>query len=284
MDADQLAAELYDYTVQDWPGEIAFYSGLASSASTILEVGCGTGRVSLQLARQQLDAVGLDNSSQMLEIAQRKSDALTNVRWVAADMRSFDLDQKFDLVIIPGHSFQFMLSIADQLSCLCSIRRHLAKDGTLVVHVNNDDLNWLAAAAADQEQTFDPPVEVHLPDARSFRISKHWSYDAATQTASATTRFDEIDSEGSVVSSCYRGPVPLHCFFRFELEHLFQRARFEVEALYGDFSPSGFTSHSQEMIWLAKNINESSASEETAAQPLAGALEEHWDACDGPRA
>ena len=265
MDVDHLAAELYDYTVQDWPGEIAFYRGLARSASSLLEVGCGTGRVTLQLARQDLDVLGLDQSRQMLEIAQRKSGALPSVRWVEADMRSFDLRRKFDLVIIPGHSFQFMLSIADQLSCLRSIRRHLAPNATLAIHVNNDDLQWLAAVSANQEPPLDAPLEVRLPDKRSFHVSKHWSYDSATQTASATTRLDEINAEGSVISSSIRGPVLLHCFFRFEVEHLFQRARFGVEALFGDFSPSEFTNHSPEMIWLTKAINEPSLSEGTAA-------------------
>ncbi len=265
MNADHLAAELYDYTLQDWPGEIAFYRGLAQSAFNLLEVGCGTGRVTLQLARQGLDVLGLDKSPQMLEIAKRKCAALPNVRWVEADMRSFGFRQMFDLVIIPGHSFQFMLSIADQLSCLRCIHRHLAPSGTLVVHVNNDDLQWLAAVSANLELPPDPPFEVRLSDKRSFHISKQWSYDSATQTASATTRFDEIDIEGSVISSSIRGPVPLHCFFRFELEHLFHRAGFEVEALYGDFSPSGFTNHSPEMIWLTKVLCERSRSEGTVA-------------------
>jgi SAM-dependent methyltransferase len=260
VDADQLSAELYDYTVHDWPGEMAFYRKLARSASSLLEVGCGTGRVTLQLAREGLDILGFDKSPQMLEIAKRKSHGLTNVRWVEADMRSFELGQTFDLVIIPGHSFQFMLTLADQLSCLRSVRRHIAPNGILALHVNHDDLQWLAEVSGYPEPPFDPPSEVHLPETRSIRTSKRWSYDTATQTASATTRFDEIGPEGSVVSTSLRGPVLLHCFFPFEMEHLLQRSRFEVEALYGDFSPSRFTNHSPEMIWVAKAINEPSPS------------------------
>lgn len=258
MDADHLAAELYDLDMEDWPGEIAFYRGLARSASSLLEVGCGTGRVSLQLARLGLDVLGFDKSPQMLEVAKRKSGSLPSVHWVEADMRSFDLHQKFDLVIIPGHSFQFMLTIPDQLSCLRSVRRHLTPNGTLVIHVNNDDLQWLATVSATQDPPPDPPIEVHLPDKRSFRISKQWSYDTSTQTASATTSFAEIDPEGSVISSAIRGPVPLHCFFPFELEHLLHRAQLQVEAVYGDFSPSRFANHSPEMIWVAKLVDEPS--------------------------
>jgi hypothetical protein len=151
------------------------------------------------------------------------------------------------------------------MSCLRSIRRHLAPDGTLVVHVNNDDLEWLAEVSAEQEPPVDPPSEVRLIDKRTFHISKLWSYDTATQTASATTRFDEIDPGGSVISTSIRGPVLLHCFFPFELEHLFQRAGFEVEALYGDFSPLRFVNHSPEMIWLTKLLNEPSQNNGTAA-------------------
>jgi SAM-dependent methyltransferase len=265
VDPDRLAAELYDYSVEDWPGEIAFYRRLTDSASSLLEVGCGTGRVTLQLARPGLDVLGFDLSHGMLEVARRKSGSLPNIRWAQADMRSFDLRQKFDLVIIPGHSFQFMLTIADQLSCLHSARRHLAPNGTLVVHVNHDDLQWLALVSHTQKPSLDPPSEVRLPDQRSFRISKHWSYDAATQTASATTSYDQIDNEGSVISSSARGPVRLHCYFPFELEHLFRRAQFVVEALYGDFSPSKFAGHSPEMIWLTKAAKEPSTTTGTDA-------------------
>jgi SAM-dependent methyltransferase len=258
MDPDRLAAELYDYTVQDWPGEIAFYRGLARTASRLLEVGCGTGRVTLQLARRGLDVVGLDASPHMLEIAKRKGDGLPGLGWLQADMRSFELGQQFDLVIVPGHSFQFMLTIEDQLSCLGCVRRHLAPKGTLVLHVNNDDLQWLAAVSADPPPPPDPPTDVSLFKGSSFRVSKRWSYNTATQTASATTRFDELDLEGSVISSGTRGPVHLHCFFPYELEHLFQRTGMEVQARYGDFSPSDYANHSPEIIFLAKPIDDSS--------------------------
>ncbi len=264
MDVDRLEAELYDYTVADWPGEIEFYRELARPASKLLEVGCGTGRVAFQLVRNGLDILGIDISPHMLEVARRKLHGLSNVRWVEADMRCFDLHEKFEIVIIPAHSFQFMLSIPDQLSCLCSVQRHLAPRGTLAVHVNHDDLQWLATVSAKREMPLEPPSGVHLPNERIFRISKLWSYDTATQTASAITRYDETDGGGAVISTSARGPTRLHCFFPFEMEHLLNRAGFEVEALYGDFSRSRFVNRSDEMIWLAKAVGQPSKGEGTA--------------------
>ena len=125
MDAERIAAEIYDQTVPGWPGEMDFYREAARSGSSILEVACGTGRVALALAADGREVIGFDLSPHMIEIARGKSKGLANIRWAVTDMKSFDLGRTFDLVISPGHSFQFMLTIADQLACLRSIHRHL---------------------------------------------------------------------------------------------------------------------------------------------------------------
>ena len=67
-----------------------------------------------------------------------------------------------------------------------------------------------------------------------------------------------------MISTYHRGPILLHCYFPFELEHLFQGARLEVEELFGDFAPSKFANHSPEIICLAKVINEPLARERAA--------------------
>ncbi len=139
--------QFYDEAVPDWPGEIEFYRAMAIEVrgrdGSILEVGCGTGRVTLQLAQEGVSIVGLDLSPRMLTNARQKSQGLSNVRWVEGDMKAFELAECFDLIMIPGHSFQFMLTPADQIECLTCIRHHLTPGGKLVVHVNHDDFSWL---------------------------------------------------------------------------------------------------------------------------------------------
>jgi SAM-dependent methyltransferase len=109
---EQLAAELYDVSVPDWDGEINFYRELVREimlrglAERVLEVACGTGRVTLRLAQEGVDLVGVDLDEEMLTVARRKSEGMPNVRWVRGDMRSLDLGQTFGLIIVPGHSFQ----------------------------------------------------------------------------------------------------------------------------------------------------------------------------------
>ena len=98
-------------------------STLAKQASAlghaVLELGCGTGRVTIPIARAGVEVVGLDNAPAMLDVARRKAAAAgVDVRWVTADMRSFQLEQRFGLVIIPFRSFLHLLTDADQLACL----------------------------------------------------------------------------------------------------------------------------------------------------------------------
>ncbi len=255
---DERAAELYDLSVPDWPGEIDFYQQLAaqtrSSGESVLEVACGTGRVAIRLAQDGVHVTGIDRSTAMLDVARGKSATMPNVRWVQADMRSFDLGTAFGLVIIPGHSFQHMLTPADQVACLACIRQHLIADGVLVIHLDHQDIAWLGELCTGRESSPMPAQELtHPRTGRRIRTGRAWSYERSTQTASLTTVWEEIGVDGTVVGRWQRGPVPLHCVFRFEMEHLLARAGFEVTALYGDFGRGELTDESSEMIWVAKN-------------------------------
>lgn len=252
MDAEQIAAEIYDHTVGDWAAEILCYQELALKARTILEVACGTGRVGLRLAAPHRELLGIDISPHMIAIAKAKSRDVPNVDWRVADMRTLQLGRTFDLVIVPGHSFQFMLEIADQLACLRAIREHLAPGGRLVLHVEHQDLAWLGGLPAYSEGILDVPSEVRLQDGRAFRIAKRWSYNRATQTACVVTAYEEVGAGGAIIDRVQRGPVQLHCFFRYEMELLWQRAGLEVDALYGDFMKSDLGNQSTEMLWLLR--------------------------------
>ncbi len=128
-------SQTYDAWVPGWSGEIDFYQQLAAQVAdgtAVLEVACGTGRVAIRLARSGVEVVGIDRCPAMLEVAREKSLGMSNVHWVEADMRSFQLAEAFRLVIIPGHSFQNLLTSDDQAKCLESIRGHLLPGGTLV--------------------------------------------------------------------------------------------------------------------------------------------------------
>lgn len=258
----QFYAETYDVSVSDWPGEIDFYHRIVdqevkSNNGTVLEVACGTGRVAIRLAQNGVNVVGLDRSSEMLEVARQKSADLQNMRWVQGDMRSFELDETFGLVIIPGHAFQNLITPEDQVACLECIKQHLNPGGALVIHLdhmNDHNVRWLGDLCGEKGGVFKAAEQFRHPQTgRQVHTSRAWSYEPATQTAIVQTVWEEIGADGQVMNRRETGPIRLHCVFRFEMEHLLRRVGFEVEALYGDFLRQALRDESSEMIWIARN-------------------------------
>ena len=254
---EQLSAELYDVSVPDWDGEIDFYRELAREAKargqSVLEVACGTGRVTLRLAQEGVDIVGTDLDEEMLKIARRKGEEVPNVRWVQGDMRTLDLGQTFGLIIIPGHSFQFMLTPEDQVRALETFKRHLEPGGTLVIHLDHQDVDWLGDLLRDRGGKFDASKEKRHPQTNHLiRKANAWTFERSTQNATVISRWEEVGEEGLVMQTWSRKPMTLHCVFRFEMEHLLARVGFEERIVYGDFFKNPLSETSSEMIWVVR--------------------------------
>jgi len=255
--AREFYAETYDAVVPDWHGEIDFYRQLAAEANSrgeaVLEIACGTGRVTMRLAQEGINIVGLDFSPAMLSVARGKSLGMDNVRWVQDDMRSFDLGETFGLVIIPGHSFQNILTTEDQVATLESIKRHLAPGGVLVVHLDNLDLHWLGEISGERGGVFETVGSfTHPKTGQQIRTSQAWSYEPATQTATLQTVWEAVNAAGEAIDRWESGPLHFHCAFRFEMVHLLRRTGYVIDAVYGDFFRHELQKDSSEMVWVVK--------------------------------
>lgn len=253
---EQLSAELYDISVPNWEGEIDFYRELARQGQTrgqaILEIACGTGRVAIRLAQQGAQVVGTDLSEEMLEIARGKSE---EVRWLQGDMRALDLGETFGLIIVPGHSFQFMLTPEDQVKALESFKGHLTPDGVLVIHLDHQSIDWLGDLLGELGGKFEQTKDIKHPrTGHTIRRAHAWTYQPSTQTATVVSKWEEINEDGTILQTWTRTPMQLHCVFRFEMEHLLLRTGFELQTLYGDFFKNELTDKSTEMIWIARKI------------------------------
>ena len=120
--------------------DIPFYIEYANQQKgEILELGCGTGRVALELAQKGFSVTGLDLSRQMLDVFQGKLAArpeLTDkVNIAHGSMADFSFDRKFALIIAPFRAFQAVTDDADINNTLTCVREHLADDGVFIVNV-----------------------------------------------------------------------------------------------------------------------------------------------------
>lgn len=110
----------------DVHGEAAFVASW--EPSSVLDAGCGTGRVAAELARRGIDAVGVDIDETMLEVARRKAPAIP---WVRADLSTLNLGRRFDLVVMAGNVLLFVAP-GTEAAVVERVRAHLVPGGRLV--------------------------------------------------------------------------------------------------------------------------------------------------------
>lgn len=124
-DYDRRFADL-DAGGVDVHGEAAFVQRLG--ARSILDAGCGTGRVAIELARRGHDVVGVDLDPTMLAAAAKKAPDLV---WCQADLAEVDLGRTFDAVVMAGNVMIF-LTPGDEAAVVANLVRHLRPGGLLV--------------------------------------------------------------------------------------------------------------------------------------------------------
>jgi SAM-dependent methyltransferase len=126
-----------NYDVLENDAGVAFYTALAQeTGGPVLEVACGTGRVTIPIARLGLSVTGLDIVPGMLAQARRRSAGLP-VHWVEGDGRTFELDEHFRLIFLTGNAFQQFLTNADQEALLERVRAHLDGEGLFAFETRN---------------------------------------------------------------------------------------------------------------------------------------------------
>lgn len=119
---------------EDVHGEAHFVASLG--VTSVLDAGCGTGRVAIELARRGLDAVGVDLDATMLAVAQRKAPHLA---WYAGDITTIALtmpeaparQRLFDAIVLAGNVMIF-LAPGSEAAAVTNLVRHLAPGGALV--------------------------------------------------------------------------------------------------------------------------------------------------------
>ena len=127
-------APFYDLDLEGYDDDLTMYRELAATrGQSVLELGCGTGRVAASLAEAGFEVVGVDASEAMLDHARERAGGTLTL--MHADMRTLDLARLFEVVLIPLGGLQHMESASDVAATLATVARHVVPGGVAVVDV-----------------------------------------------------------------------------------------------------------------------------------------------------
>lgn len=242
-------AKVYDLLYGDDSLDTTFFiEEINRVGRSVLELGCGTGRVTIALARHGFDVTGIDNSPDMLRQLRKNREQAGNLRGplrlVQGDMRDFSLERKFDAVIIPARTFQLLLSPQEQRSCLRSIHNNLKIDGLLIFDTANED-GSIGVIQRGEQSSNSHSNSAHL------NIVSHKRTREKGQIYETTVSIKEYFPEGNERDP-KKQSVFVHYAYPEQIRALFRFAGFEEETCYGDFDRSPFDARSNQMIWVAR--------------------------------
>jgi 2-polyprenyl-3-methyl-5-hydroxy-6-metoxy-1,4-benzoquinol methylase len=250
-DYDTLLAELLDL---DWGGftdDLPFYEHLARRCDgPLLELGAGTGRVAIALARAGLAVWGIDTSEAALHLARGKAgpELAELLHLERSDMRDFQLGHRFDLIFAGFGAFHHLLTPADQLACLRCVERHLAPGGLFVCDLRPLlQSDWEAGASLPLLHDWTRPLPGTNETVMKFRSV---AVERARQLQRETHIYDLATPDGTLRR--ITTTVDLRFTTRYEMEGLLREAGLELDQRYGDFDLAPYDDDSEYMITVAR--------------------------------
>ncbi len=230
-------ADLYDYEYRRRRADVTFYRELArrrlGGPGRILELGAGSGRVTVPLARDGHRIVAVDQSPAMLErlrgrVAKLPASVGDRITAVAGELCTFRVPGKFPLVIAAFNVVEHLYTRGEIAACLARVAAHLEPGGAFVFDVQMPDLAWLTRDPTKRwaKTRFTDPAT-----GRAMFYSTNHDYDPVSQVVLIRLYYEPVDGRGPgrVVKLSQRK------YFPAELEALVAHAGFRVVARYGDF-------------------------------------------------
>lgn len=242
-------AALYDYEYRRRRADVTFYRELAKRrGGPILDLGCGSGRVTIPLARDGHHVFAIDQSASMLaklraRVADLPAAAGARIQVASGNLCTFDAPGRYSLAFATFNVLEHLYTRGELAACLARVAAHLAPGGAFAFDVQMPDLAWLSRDPAKRwaKTRFTDPTTK-----RAMFYSTNHDYDPVGQIANIRLYYEPVDGKGPtrIVKLSQRK------YFPAELEALVSHAGFRVVDRYGDFAwkPLDATAESQVLI------------------------------------
>lgn len=241
----------YDLAYKRRRHDVRFYVETAEQlGSPVLELGVGTARVALALARAGHEVVGIDPAQAMLDHAAEKALSLPRAKQAhltlkRGDARTLKLKRRFPLITAPFNVFMHLYTRKDLERAFKTVRDHLTPRGHFVFDVLTPDLRAMVRRPG---RLLKAPMVIHPLTGRRYHYLEAFEYDALRQVQMVSMIFQDAEGDGEMKIV----PLSQRQFFPQELEALLHYNGFAIEARYGDFARGPLTDESESQVIVAK--------------------------------
>lgn len=250
MDSNYKVGDLiYDARIYDGLNtqidDLLFYKRWLPKAkgASILELCCGTGRLTIPIAKDGYDISGVDYTPSMLEQAKAKaSEAGLEIEFVEADIRALDLRKKYDFIFIPFNSIHHLYRNEDLFKAFQVVRKHLKPGGLFLLDCFNPNIQYIVEGEKEQQQI----AAYTTDDGRDILIKQTMRYENKTQINRIewhyfiNGRFDSVQN------------LDMRLFFPQELDAYLEWNGFKMIHKFGSFEEEAFTDHSGKQIFVCQ--------------------------------
>jgi len=209
----------------------------------ILELCCGTGRLTLPIAKDGYTICGVDYTSSMLEQAKAKaSKEGLQIEFIEADIRTLDLPEKYDLIFIPFNSIHHLYKNEDLFKTLHVVKNHLKEGGLFMLDCFNPNIQFIVEGEKEQKKV----TEYTTKDGRDVLIKEIMRYENKTQINRIewhyyiNGKFDSIQN------------LDMRQFFPQELDSYLEWNGFNIIHKFGGFDEEAFNNRSDKQIFVCQ--------------------------------
>ena len=240
---------IYDASIYDGMNtnlsDLQFYKRWLpkNKQARILELCCGTGRLTLPIAKEGYTITGVDITPSMLEKAKTKaSKEGLEIEFIEADIRTLDLPDKYDFIFIPFNSIHHLYKNEDLFMAFKAVKNHLKEGGLFLLDCFNPNIQFIVEGEKEQKNI----AEYTTDDGREIVIKQIMRYENKTQINRIEWHY-YINGKFNSIQN-----LDMRLFFPQELDTYIKSIGFSITNKFGSFEETPFNDNSDKQIFVCQ--------------------------------
>ena len=215
--------------------------------ANILELCCGTGRLTIPIAKDGYQVTGVDITPSMLQQAKTKAkNEGLKIKFIEADIRTLHLPEKYDLIFIPFNSIHHLYTNQSLFQAFSAVKKHLKNNGLFLLDCFNPDLQFIVEGEKERKEIAQYTTE----DGRNVHIKQQMKYESDTQINRIEWHYYINGNFHSTQN------LDMRMYFPQELDAYLQSSGFKIVHKFGSFTEEPFTQKSNKQIFVLRHFDE----------------------------